>query len=68
MIAELRRLLVDTESWRRADYVRKLRERDEQLFEMISALSATLTADQRTHLHNRIRGFLRDISELSATT
>ena len=48
-IAGLQRLLVDTDSWRRAEYQHKLRERDEQLFEMISALSATLSADQRAH-------------------
>jgi hypothetical protein len=66
-IAGLQRLLVDTESWRRTEYQQKLRERDEQLFEMIAALSATLSADQRANLQDRVRGFMRDITELTAS-
>jgi hypothetical protein len=67
LAAELKRLLIDTESWRRADYQRKLRRRDEKLFEMISALSASLTAEQRAHFQKRVRGFMRDITELTAS-
>lgn len=66
-IAALRRLLIDTDSWRRPEYQQKLRERDQQLFEMIAALSATLTPDQREHLQDRLHGFVRDITELIAS-
>jgi hypothetical protein len=66
-IAGLKRLLIDTESWRRPEYLAKLRERDQQHFEMISELSATLSAEQRAHLQKRLRTFMRDITELSAS-
>ncbi len=67
-IAALKRLLVDTDSWRRVEYKRKLAERDQQLFEMISALSATLSAEQRASVQKRVRAFMRDITELNAST
>lgn len=66
MIAGLHRLLVDTPSWRDADYRRKLAARDEDLFSMIAELSATLSQEQRTHLVTRVRGFIRDMDTLSA--
>jgi Family of unknown function (DUF6279) len=66
MIAGLHRLLVDTPSWRNPDYRRKLAARDEDLFAMISELSATLSAEQRTHLQTRVRGFIRDMDSVSA--
>ena len=44
----------------------KLRERDAQLHALIAELSATLTTEQRARLQKRIRGFLRDISTLTA--
>lgn len=65
---ELKRLLVDSESWRRPEYQRKLRERDQKLFEMVSALSASLTAEQRAFFQRRVRGFMRDITELTASS
>ncbi len=65
-IAELRRLVIETGSWRRSEYQQKLRERDERLFEMIAALSATLSPDQRANLQARLRAFMRDITELTA--
>jgi hypothetical protein len=65
---ELRRLLIESESWRRPDYQAKLRARDQQMFEMIAALSASLTAEQRTYFQARVRGFMRDISELTAAS
>ena len=68
MVAELKRLLIDSESWRSPDYLRKLRDRDRQIFEMIAALSATLSAEQRATFQKRVRGFLRDITELTAST
>ena len=68
VIAGLRRILIDTDSWRRPDYRRKLAERDQQLFEMIAALSITLSADQRANVQKRVRGFMNDITELAAST
>jgi len=65
MIPELRRLLIDTETWRRPDYLRKLRVRDEQMFEMVAALSATLSPEQRVNVQKRLRGFMRDITDLT---
>ncbi len=67
MIAGLRRLFIDTDSWRRPEYVRKLRERDQQAYELFSALSDTLTAAQREHLAQRVRGYMHDINELTAS-
>jgi uncharacterized protein DUF6279 len=68
MERQLRRLLVETETWRRPEYLERLRERDRHMFQMLAALSATLSAEQRTTLQNRIRGFLRDITTLTAAT
>lgn len=65
-IATLRKLFIDTQTWRRAEYREKLRERDRQVFEMLSALSGTFTPEQRSHLAKRVRGYLRDINELTA--
>jgi hypothetical protein len=45
-----------------------MRSRDERLFEMIAALSATLSPEQRAHFQKRMRGFMRDITELTAAT
>ena len=67
VIAELRRLLVDTDSWRRADYVKKLRDRDERMFEVVSELSATLTPDQRSSVQKKLRGYVKDISSIIAS-
>jgi hypothetical protein len=66
MISGLHTLLVDTPSWRNPDYRRKLAARDEDLFTMISELSATLSAEQRAHLQTRVRGFVREMQTLSA--
>ena len=68
MAGQLRRLLVETETWRRPEYVERLRSRDRQLFEMLAALSATLSPEQRMALQSRIRGFLRDITTLTASS
>jgi hypothetical protein len=67
-VATLRRLFIDTSSWRHPDYQRKLRERDHQVLEMLSALSATFTAEQRAYLAKRCRGYMRDIGELTASS
>ena len=66
MEAGLRRIFVDTESWRSPEYAQKLRERDLKMHTMVADLSATLTEQQRKALKKRIRGFLRDISTLTA--
>lgn len=66
VVATLRKLFIDTQTWRRAEYREKLRQRDRQVYEMISALSATLTPVQRAHLADRARGYVRDINELTA--
>ena len=67
MIAGLHRLLVDTQSWRSAEYRQKLREREENMFAMIAEVSGTLTPAQRTHLAERMRGFIDDIGTLVAS-
>jgi len=66
--ASLKRLFVETDAWRRPEYAAKLRERDGKLHALIADLSATLTAEQRTRLQDRIRRFLGDISTLTAST
>ena len=64
----LRRLLLQPESWRPPEYVKKLQAREERQFEMVAALSATLSAEQRAHFQKRVRGFMRDISGLTASS
>lgn len=66
VIAELRRLLIDTESWRRPEYRQRLNERDERIFEIVSELSATLTPEQRASVQRKMRGYVRDISSILA--
>jgi hypothetical protein len=67
VISELKRLLIDTESWRRSEYVRKMRDRDERMFQAVSDLSATLTPEQRMSLQRKLRGYVKDISEIVAS-
>jgi hypothetical protein len=64
--AQLRNVFIATESWRDPGYQQKLRQRDQALFELISRLSASLTPDQRAAFQKRVRGFMRDITEMSA--
>jgi hypothetical protein len=68
MIEGLKRLLLDTGEWRRPAYQAKMRENDERMFELVAALSATLTAEQRSNLQDRLRGFIRDIAELTTSS
>jgi len=65
-VAALRRLHLQQDSWRAPEYTAKTRGREEKLFEMLAALSATLDAGQRAHFRKRVRGFMSDISELTA--
>jgi hypothetical protein len=67
VISELKRLLIDTESWRRPEFVKKTRDRDERIFEIVSEVSATLNAEQRTHLQRKLRGYVKDISSIVAS-
>jgi hypothetical protein len=66
--AKLRHLFVDTDSWRRAEYKAHMAERDRQVHTLIADLSATLSERQRARLQKRIRGFMHDISSLTAST
>jgi hypothetical protein len=66
VVAELRRLFIDTDSWRSAEYQEKLRARDHALFDLIARISASLTPEQRAAFQRRIRGFMRDINEIVA--
>jgi hypothetical protein len=66
MVAGLRKLMVDADSWRRPEYLKKLADRDQRFFELLSKVSATLSPEQRAHLQGRIRGYMRDIGSLSA--
>jgi len=63
--AQLKRLLVDTADWRRPEYIKKLRVRDQRMFEFLAALSGTLTDKQRAALQERVRGFIRDVAILT---
>ena len=65
-IAALRRLLAQPESWRSAQYTAKIHAREEKLFAMVAALYATLTPEQRAYFEKRVRGFMSDISDLTA--
>jgi hypothetical protein len=67
IIQKLRGLLIDTESWRRAEYTRKLRERDERLIEVVAQLSETLTPDQRRSVQRKMRGYVQDIDSILAS-
>ena len=65
MVAGLRRLLIDTESWRRPEFQQRMRERDQRTFELLAALSRTLVPDQRAYLQARIRRYMQDITSLT---
>lgn len=67
MIAGLRTLFIESQQWRRPEYQQKMAEREQQFFGMIARLSASLSPDQREHLQGRIRGFVRDITTLTAS-
>jgi hypothetical protein len=66
VVAKLHTLLVDTDSWRRPEFKKRMRERDQQMFEMFAALSATFSPEQRSHLQGRIKRYVRDINTLTA--
>jgi len=65
MIDGLRRLLIDTESWRRPEFQKRMRDRDQRTFELVAALSRTLTPEQRSYLQGRIRRYMSDITSVA---
>ncbi len=66
VIAGLKRVLVETDTWRKPAYVAALKQRDEHLAEMLVALSATWTPEQRASVQKKLRGYLADVSSLLA--
>lgn len=66
MIAGLRKLMVDSDSWRHPEYLKKLADRDQRFFELLSKVSATLSPAQRAHLQGRIRSYMKDLGKLTA--
>lgn len=64
MVAGLTRIIIETDAWRRPEYVAKLKARDEQVIAMLAALDATLTAEQRTKLHRKLGGYAADVAYL----
>ena len=65
-MAGLRRIIFDMDSLRRPEYVAKIKERDERIFEMIAALSESLSVEQRAKLQKKIRGYIADVAYLMA--
>ncbi|MCM2326394.1 MAG: DUF6279 family lipoprotein [Lysobacter sp.] len=68
VIASLTRILVDSDSWRRPEYVARLKARDAQVFAMIAALDATLTPEQRGKLQRRLSGYAADAAYLAVAS
>lgn len=66
MVTGLKRVLVDTDSWRRPEYIAAMKQRDEQLYEMMAVLSATWTPEQRRAVQKKLRGYLSDVTSLIA--
>lgn len=66
VIAQLRRLFIETESWRDPAYQRKLRSRDQALFDLISRVSVAASPEQRAAFQKRLHGFMRDIAQITA--
>jgi len=62
----LHRLLLEEKSWRLPDYQAALDRRDQASINMIVQLSATLSAEQRAHLQQRLQGYIQDINDLGA--
>ena len=67
IVKQLRRLLIDTDGWRRADYTKKLRDRDEMVIETISELSSTLSPEQRASVQRKMQGYVKDINSIVAS-
>lgn len=63
-IKSLRRLMLESDAWRKPEYAAKVKARDEQTIAMIVALDATLTAEQRLKLRKKIAGYAADVAYL----
>ena len=66
MITGLRRVLVQTDSWRKPEYTAALARRDDQIADMMVALSHTWTPEQRASVQRKLRGYLTDVNSLIA--
>jgi hypothetical protein len=64
MIAGLRHALIDTDKWRKPEFIAAMKQRDEQYAQLAEALSATLTPEQRGAVQKKVRNYLGDISSL----
>ena len=67
LVKDLRKLLIETDSWRRPEYAQKLRARDERICQIVSELTGTLTPEQRASVQRKMRGYVRDISSIIAS-
>ena len=63
-IKSLRRLMLESDAWRKPEYAAKVKARDDQTIAMIVALDATLTAEQRLKLRKKIAGYAADVAYL----
>ena len=68
MEAQLKRLFVNMEDWRRPEYRDAVRARDAKMQEAVAAISATLTPKQRASVRSRIEGLVRDIDKVTASS
>jgi hypothetical protein len=68
MEAQLRRLFVNMDDWRRPEYREQLRARDARLQEALATVSTTFTSKQRGALKARIEGLIRDIDKVTAAS
>ncbi|QJR15780.1 DUF6279 family lipoprotein [Usitatibacter palustris] len=66
MVASLDRLLVEPDSWRDPQYTVKMKEREDQIIEMVVVLAATLTPEQRGNVQKKLRSYLNDVTSLMA--
>jgi hypothetical protein len=66
-VAKLRSILIETDTWRRPDYTKKLRDRDDRIIEIVSELTSTLTPEQRISVQRRMGNYVKDISSILAS-
>jgi len=66
LVAGLRKVLMQTESWRKPEYTQALAKRDAQVADMMVALSHTWTPEQRASVQRKLRSYLSDVSSLIA--
>ena len=66
MIEGLRKVLVDTDSWRSPEYTKAIAKRDEEVGELMIQLAATWTPEQREQVQKKLNGYVTDVSALIA--